>query len=147
MVASDCPGRSRNPPNSAQHEIQEQLDTYHMQRVDAGNGIDPEEYAEFLGEIGYLVPPVTEQVVTSKVDPEIASIAGPQLVCPVDNARFALNAAPEALRRGVRGVRVVCVCFSECTQAPFATQQEHSTRLYQPPPLKSRPETGEGSES
>eukprot|EP01045_Picozoa_sp_COSAG04_P012349 COSAG04_NODE_828_length_10025_cov_3.607092_8_plen_758_part_00 len=74
-------------------EIQEQLDTYHMQRVDAGNGIDPEEYAEFLGEIGYLVPPVTEQVVTSKVDPEIASIAGPQLVCPVDNARFALNAA------------------------------------------------------
>ena len=47
----------------------------------------------FLAEVGYIVPEVIAQLTTSKVDPEIASIAGPQLVCPVDNARFALNAA------------------------------------------------------
>jgi malate synthase len=71
--------------------IQEQLDTWYLQR--AGVPIDPEEYSEFLAEIGYIVPEVIAQVTTQKVDPEIARIAGPQLVCPVDNARFALNAA------------------------------------------------------
>lgn len=55
--------------------------------------IDPEEYGEFLDDIGYIVPEEITEVSTQKVDPEIARIAGPQLVCPVDNARFALNAA------------------------------------------------------
>ena len=59
-----------------------------------GNDLDMTAYKAFLEEIGYLLPrggPFT--VATSRVDPEISRVAGPQLVCPVDNARFVLNAA------------------------------------------------------
>jgi malate synthase len=73
-------------------EIQEQIDAWHRER--RGQRIDLTEYKKFLTEIGYLQPEGEDfQVSTDKVDPEIATVAGPQLVVPVRNARFALNAA------------------------------------------------------
>jgi malate synthase len=59
-----------------------------------GRAPDPAEEEGFLREIGYLVdPPAPFTIGTEKVDPEIAHLAGPQLVVPVNNARYALNAA------------------------------------------------------
>lgn len=73
-------------------EFQEQLDTYY--RTTWSPTTTPLEYAAFLRSIGYLVePPEPFQITTSDVDPEIATLAGPQLVVPVTNARFATNAA------------------------------------------------------
>ncbi|WP_125719840.1 malate synthase G [Pseudoalteromonas rubra] len=70
--------------------LQKQIDDYHL----ANPSWDAEKYRTFLTEIGYLVPDVAAQpITTEQVEPEIARIAGPQLVVPVSNARFALNAA------------------------------------------------------
>src|SRR5210317_2440071 len=72
-------------------QIQEQLDEWY--RTHQG-GYDFAEYKAFLKEIGYLVEEGPDfQITTSNVDPEMATMAGPQLVVPVSNARFALNAA------------------------------------------------------
>jgi len=72
--------------------LQDQIDAWHDQR--AGETIDRAEYKAFLQEIGYLVKEGRDfQIETENVDPEIALMAGPQLVVPVMNARFALNAA------------------------------------------------------
>ncbi|HOB47790.1 MAG TPA: malate synthase G [Mycobacterium sp.] len=73
-------------------DLQAQIDRYHRQRVIGG--IDTAEYKQFLTDIGYLVEePADFTISTSGVDPEITSTAGPQLVVPILNARFALNAA------------------------------------------------------
>ncbi|OBF61643.1 malate synthase G [Mycobacterium sp. 852002-51971_SCH5477799-a] len=73
-------------------ELQAQIDKWHRQRVI--EPLDIEAYREFLAEIGYLLPePADFTITTSGVDDEITTTAGPQLVVPVLNARFALNAA------------------------------------------------------
>ena len=73
-------------------QIQAQLDEYHKTRQN--QPIDLTEYKAFLQEINYLLPETEDfQVSTTNVDPEVATMAGPQLVVPVMNARFALNAA------------------------------------------------------
>lgn len=73
-------------------ELQAKIDKWHKQRVIAP--VDQEVYREFLTEIGYLQPePDDFTITTSGVDDEITTTAGPQLVVPVLNARFALNAA------------------------------------------------------
>ncbi|MBN8815301.1 MAG: malate synthase G [Sphingomonas sp.] len=72
--------------------IQAELDGWHAQR--SGTAIDQQEYQAFLNSIGYLVEePAPFRITTENVDPEIATTAGPQLVVPVLNARFVLNAA------------------------------------------------------
>ncbi|ASM72717.1 MULTISPECIES: malate synthase G [Roseobacteraceae] len=72
--------------------IQAKIDAWHVER--RGQPHDAESYAAFLREIGYLVPEGAPfQIDTAGVDPEIAQIPGPQLVVPITNARFALNAA------------------------------------------------------
>ncbi|BBY60764.1 malate synthase G [Mycolicibacterium sarraceniae] len=73
-------------------DLQAQIDKWHRQRIIGG--IDAGEYQQFLRDIGYLQPePADFTITTSGVDDEITSTFGPQLVVPILNARFALNAA------------------------------------------------------
>ncbi|WP_226636379.1 malate synthase G [Novosphingobium profundi] len=73
-------------------DLQARIDAWHEER--AGQPLDAQAYEAFLREIGYLVPePGDFTIATKNVDPEIATMAGPQLVVPVLNARFLLNAA------------------------------------------------------
>jgi malate synthase len=88
--------RDLTPRNNALLErrdtLQRQIDDWH--RAHRGKPIDRDAYMQFLRDIGYLEQePADFVVATAQVDAEIASIAGPQLVVPVTNARYALNAA------------------------------------------------------
>ncbi|WP_339560566.1 malate synthase G [Pseudomonas sp. EA_65y_Pfl1_P113] len=73
-------------------DFQVRVDTWHQ--THAGQAHDPVAYKAFLQDIGYLLPEAADfQATTQNVDDEIARMAGPQLVVPVMNARFALNAS------------------------------------------------------
>ncbi len=73
-------------------DLQAQIDKWHRARVIGG--FEPADYKQFLTDIGYLEPePADFTITTSGVDDEITTTAGPQLVVPILNARFALNAA------------------------------------------------------
>ena len=72
--------------------MQSQIDAWHLANPGGEKNLDV--YKDFLKDIGYLLPEGEDfKITTENVDPEISSIAGPQLVVPVMNARFALNAA------------------------------------------------------
>ena len=72
--------------------IQNKINDWHKQN--AGKELNKKEYTKFLKSISYIVEEKDDfSIETDKVDAEISSIAGPQLVVPVDNARYALNAA------------------------------------------------------
>ncbi|MBE1284906.1 MAG: malate synthase G [Rhodobacteraceae bacterium] len=84
------------PENTAllakREEIQGRIDAWHVAR--RGQVHDHEAYKAFLTDIGYLLPEGDEfEIDTQNVDPEIAEVPGPQLVVPITNARYALNAA------------------------------------------------------
>ena len=76
----------------AREELQDKIDKWHVARI--GQPHDHEAYKSYLKEIGYLVDEGENFLIeTENVDPEISSVAGPQLVVPSTNARYALNAA------------------------------------------------------
>ena len=74
---------------AARDQLQTQIDEWHIKN----KNFDKQAYKQFLSEIGYLVKQGDDfQIATQNVDPEIKTIAGPQLVVPINNARFSLNA-------------------------------------------------------
>jgi malate synthase len=147
-ILNDLAPRNRELLQTREN-LQAQIDAWHDQR--AGAPVDHAEYKVFLQEIGYLVAEGPDfQIGTENVDPEIALQAGPQLVVPVMNARFALNAAnarwgslydalygsdviPEdggAERAGaynpVRGARVIAYARAVLDQAAPLTAGSHA---------------------
>ena len=90
MVADIMP--RNNAALEMREDLQGKIDDWH--RENGPVAADPEVYEAFLKQIGYLVEePGDFEVDPGKLDPEIATICGPQLVVPVSNARYALNAA------------------------------------------------------
>ena len=90
-LAQEFGPRIRDAP-SDRSKLQAEIDAWHLSRK--GQQIDAEEYRRMLEGIGYLVPEGGDfEIGTKGTDPEIAHTPGPQLVVPITNARFALNAA------------------------------------------------------
>ena len=102
------------PKNKAllakRERLQKQIDAWHQAR--SGQTLNPAQYKAFLQEIGYLVDEGDDfSISTKNVEPEIATQAGPQLVVPIMNARFALNAANArwgSLYDALYGTDVIC---------------------------------------
>ncbi len=91
QILNDLTSRNRELLEK-RDRIQQQIDEWHLNRM--GQPHDPQAYQEFLRSINYLVPEGPDfKITTTGVDPEISQIPGPQLVVPVSNARYALNAA------------------------------------------------------
>jgi len=89
-IVSDLAAKNRSLLDKRDN-LQQQIDQWHL---DHGSNFDFKAYKEMLQEIGYLLPEAEDFLVsTENVDDEVTTIAGPQLVVPVDNARYALNAA------------------------------------------------------
>src|SRR5256885_11205100 len=87
----DCGTRNRQLLQ-VRDELQSRIDQYHRER--SGEPLDLGDYERFLRDIGYVLPEGNDFTIrTTNVDDEIAHIAGPQLVVPLSNARYALNAA------------------------------------------------------
>jgi malate synthase len=88
--------RELAPVNAAllqrRDQLQERIDAWYLQQ--GPSAFDPQRYRALLSEIGYLAPEIPDfQVSPEHVDAELSRIAGPQLVVPINNARYALNAA------------------------------------------------------
>ena len=90
-IVVECAPRNRELL-AVRDDLQAKIDVWHRER--RGTPHDPAAYRAFLEEIGYLVPEGEDfSIATAHVDAEIATLAGPQLVVPITNARYALNAA------------------------------------------------------
>src|SRR5438874_10876152 len=87
----DCGTRNRQLLQ-VRDELQSCIDQYHRERP--GEPLDLGDYERFLRDIGYVLPECNDFTIrTTNIDDEIAVVAGPQLVVPLSNARYALNAA------------------------------------------------------
>src|SRR5262249_16112648 len=87
----DCSTRNRQLLQ-VRDELQSRIDQYHRER--SGEPLDLGDYDQLMREIGYVLPEGNGfSIRTTNVDDEIAVVAGPQLVAPLSNARYALNAA------------------------------------------------------
>ena len=131
------------------YQIQAEINTWHQSRSDTPH--DHEQYKKFLRKIGYLLPEGPDfSVTTENMDEEIAVIAGPQLVVPVKNARYALNAtnarwgslydalygtdcipADDGAEPG-RDYNPSAAPRSSPTGAPFSTRSPHCRRVRTP---------------